>query len=80
MLFIGFPYGLNKMFMASNEYCFLAHCTFHCTLYIAHQFFQAVHGLLLATSAVKMQLNDVIKSMCWYRPFVHSFANTNRYC
>ena len=43
-------------------------------------FFQAIHGLLLATSAVKMQLNDDIKTICWYRPFVHSFANTNRYC
>ena len=31
MLLIDFPYDLNKMLMTSNEYCFMAYCTFHCT-------------------------------------------------
>ena len=29
-LLVGFLYGLNKSLMASNEYCFVAHCKFHC--------------------------------------------------
>ena len=31
MLIADFPNGLNKIFMASNEYYFVAYCTFHCT-------------------------------------------------
>ena len=30
-LLVGFPYGLNKIFMASNEYYCVAYCTFHST-------------------------------------------------
>ena len=59
--------------MASNEYCFVAHWTFHCTPYITHQI---IHGLYdyysvnMLHPPCKMQLNDVIKCIGWYWTFV----------
>ena len=57
------------------------HCTFHCTPYsipnITHrpnsfkQFMDYMITLLVYyICLVKMQLNDVIKSIDWYQPFV----------
>ena len=35
-LLVGFPYGLNKILMASNEYWFVAYYPFYCTTYTVH--------------------------------------------
>ena len=50
-LLVGFPYGLDKIFMASNEYYCVAYCTFHSTtvLKIPTGFFQT----LLYTGLIK---------------------------
>ena len=78
MLLIGFPYGLNKMPMALNEYCFVAHCAFHCiqSLHYLLASFKLFMVYIIITLSIHyicyviIQLNDVIKSISWYRPFV----------
>ena len=35
-LLVGFPYGINEIFMASNEYYFMVYCPLYCTTYAIH--------------------------------------------
>ena len=69
--------------MASNEYCFVAHCTFHCTTQVTHQllsndsWFIWLFLLICYIHHVKMQLNDVIKSIGQYQAFVVLPIQTN---
>ena len=63
-LFVGFSY--DTMLMASNKYCFVAHCTFRCTLCFTHHFFQTIYVLYdiysvnLLHLPCNIQINDAI--------------------
>ena len=64
MLFVSFPYGLNKIDMASNEYCFVAHL--HIPLYSLHYSPNNLglcdyYSVDLLHPPCKIKLNDVIK-------------------
>ena len=45
MLLVGFPYGFNKIFMASNEYYLMVYCPFHCTTHAIHWLLSRIYGL-----------------------------------
>ena len=70
------PFLLRLMLMASNEYCFMAHCVFHCTPYITNWLLSNDSRsiwLLLCHSLHPLCLNGVRwchKSISRYRPFV----------
>ena len=64
MLLVGFPNGFNEIVMASNEYCSVGYCAFHCTTCTSFKGFMVniyYSGLIrYMIRHVKIQLNDVI--------------------
>ena len=70
--------SIKCLWLQINNYYFMAHCTFHCIYFLRYSlasFKWCMVYMIITLSIyyvcyVKMQLNDVIKSISWYRPFV----------
>ena len=77
MLFVGFPYSLNKTSYTIKWklLCGLVHIPLYYLSYSLASFkwfmvYTIIFLLIRCIRHVKMQLNDVIKSIGWYRAFV----------